>query len=85
MTFPPPLLGYQTIGKRVLGIEVAGSDSCRDDARMETPRPPIEVCQGNPDQIFNGYHRVVAASFRGETEIEAEVFPRSEYDFAFWR
>jgi hypothetical protein len=63
---------------------VSDAARCLEYARMETPRSPIEVCRGNPDQIFNGYHRVVAASFRGETEIEAEVFPRSEHDFAFW-
>lgn len=41
-----------------------------------TPMPPISMQHDAPDKIYDGHHRAVAASFRGDTEIEAVLARR---------
>lgn len=47
-------------------------ERCLEYAQRPTPIPPIMLYRD--DQIFDGHHRVVAASFRGDIGIDAADF-----------
>jgi hypothetical protein len=43
---------------------------CMEYSLLTTPMPAISVRQGAQTIIYDGHHRTVAASFRGDTEID---------------
>jgi hypothetical protein len=49
---------------------VNDAERCAEYAGRPTPMPPISVSQAAATIIYDGLHRTVAASIRGETEIE---------------